>query len=47
MSAPAHLLRSWRKQRPSNKGDLEVVVKGEVEISYYTQVGLLLVNFVP
>jgi hypothetical protein len=30
MFAPAQLLRNWREQRPSNKGDLDSSVTGRM-----------------
>jgi hypothetical protein len=45
MFAPAQLLRNWREQRPSNNGDLDSRVAGEIGIVYYTGVDLLLVSF--
>jgi hypothetical protein len=30
------VLRNWREQRPSNKGDLDLNVMGKVGIAYYT-----------
>jgi hypothetical protein len=31
MFAPAQLLRNWREQRPSNQGDFDTSIMGEVE----------------
>jgi hypothetical protein len=41
----AQVLRNWRQQRPSNKGELDSSVTGEVGRVYYTGVDLLLVSF--
>jgi hypothetical protein len=43
MFTPAQLLRNWREQRPSNNGDLDLTVTGDVGIVYYTGVDLILV----
>jgi hypothetical protein len=40
----AQILRNWRGQRPSNQGDLESNVTGEVGRECYTGVGLLLIS---
>jgi hypothetical protein len=39
MFAPPQLLRNWREQRPSNQGDLDWSVVGEVGRVYYTRGG--------
>jgi hypothetical protein len=36
MFAPAQVLRNWREQRPSNKGDLDSSIAWEVGKVYYT-----------
>jgi hypothetical protein len=41
MFAPVQLLRNWRKQRPSNKGDLDSSVTSGVGRVYYTGADLL------
>jgi hypothetical protein len=43
MFASAQLLRNWREQRPSNQGDFDSSVTGEVRRVYYTGVDLLLI----
>jgi hypothetical protein len=43
MLASAQLLRSWCEQRPSNKGDLDSSVAGEVGRVCYTGVDLRLI----
>jgi hypothetical protein len=45
MFASAQFLRNWREQRPSNKGDLDSSVTGEVRSVYYTGADLLLIQF--
>jgi hypothetical protein len=45
MFAPAQLLRNWCEQRPSNQGNLDSSVTGEVRRVYYTRVDLLLISF--
>jgi hypothetical protein len=40
MLAPAQLLRNWREQRPSNQGDLDSGVTGDIGGVCYTGVGL-------
>jgi hypothetical protein len=42
--APARLL-CWHEQRPSNKGDFDSSVTGDVGRVYYTGVDLLLILF--
>jgi hypothetical protein len=42
---PAQLVRHWRKQRPSNKGDLDCSVPGKVRRVYYTRADALLFSF--
>jgi hypothetical protein len=39
------VLRKWRKQRPSNQGDLDPSVTGEAGRVYYEGVDLLLISF--
>jgi hypothetical protein len=43
MILPSHLLSNWREQRPSNQGDLDSSVTGEVGRVYYTGVDLLMI----
>jgi hypothetical protein len=45
MFAPARLLGNWSEQRPSNQGDPDLSVTGEVGRVYYTGVDLLLISF--
>jgi hypothetical protein len=45
MFTPAQHLRRWRKQRPSNQGDLDSSVTWEVGRVYYTGVDLLFISF--
>jgi hypothetical protein len=40
----SHLLRNWRDQRPSNKGDLESCVTAEGERIYYTALDQLVIS---
>jgi hypothetical protein len=47
MFAPAQILRNWSEQLPSNQGDLELSVTGEVGKVCYTRVELLDFIFVP
>jgi hypothetical protein len=42
--APAQLLRNWREQRPSNRGDIDSTVTVEIGRVYYTGVDLLLIS---
>jgi hypothetical protein len=44
MFAPAQLLRNWREQRPSNKGDLGSSVTREIRKIYYAGVDLILIS---
>jgi hypothetical protein len=41
----AQLLRNWREQRPSNKGNLDSRITVKIGTIYYTEVGLLLISF--
>jgi hypothetical protein len=41
MFAPAQVLRNWREQRPSYKGDHDSGVEDEVGRVYYTALDLL------
>jgi hypothetical protein len=43
--APVHFWRNWHGQRPSNQGDLDSSVTGEVGRVYFTGVDVLLVLF--
>jgi hypothetical protein len=43
MFAPAQLPRNWLEQRPSNQGELDSSVTGEVGREYYTGLDLLLI----
>jgi hypothetical protein len=36
MLVPKQLSRNWREQRPSKKGYVDWIVKGEVGRDYYT-----------
>jgi hypothetical protein len=45
MFAPAQRLRNWREQRPSNLDDLDSSVTWYVGREYYTEVDLLLIQF--
>jgi hypothetical protein len=42
MFTPAQLWRNWREQRPSNEGDLDSGVTGDVWRVYYMGVDLIL-----
>lgn len=41
MFAPAHLLRDWGAQRPSNNGKIDWSVIGKTERLCYTEASLL------
>jgi hypothetical protein len=43
--APAQLLHNWHEQQPSNQGNLDLSVMGEVERIYYMGMDLLLISF--
>jgi hypothetical protein len=42
---PAHLLRNWREQWPSNKSDLVSSITGKVGRVHYAGVDLILISF--
>jgi hypothetical protein len=45
MFTPAQLLRNWCEERPSNHGDLDSIITGEVGRVYYMGVDQLLISF--
>jgi hypothetical protein len=47
MFAPAHLLRNWREQRLSNKGDLDSSVTGVAWRVHYTGLLVYVLNSTP
>jgi hypothetical protein len=45
MFAPAEFLGNWREMRPSNEGNLDSNITGEVGSVYYTGMDTLLISF--